>query len=431
MIRMSTTQMYNTGMNNMMQSYSRVSTVNNQMGAGKRVLSPADDPVAAAQTLNTKARVAVVQQYNRNVDFADKNLSMTESVLNQVQMSLVRLKESAIQLGSGQWSEEQIKSSGIEAKEILSHLQGLLNTKNESGEYIFSGSQADKKAYDGNSFQGDRIEREVQAADDTFIKMLTSGARAFEGLEGLKTKSDPVAVTPTATYDPAAPNMVDMDSYLSKGDVLKFRSQLEDASNASVLGADDFAEWLVSDEAGVFSFPPGATEEVKKDWLDDNWAEIRKDMPAPWSGLDLTYDAGTNTYTGFDSAFDPADVDLKAPDIYQNNMLSVIQYFVDALGDGGAGDVNRDAIRASIDNLDVAFEQVSQVRSQIGARQNTLEAVKSSNIDFEDFAKQSISELEDLDYADAYMRLQTSMLSYQAGMQVMSRVSGLSLFNYI
>lgn len=327
MIRMSTTQMYSTGMNNMLQSYNRVSTVNNQMGTGKRVLTPADDPVAAAQTLNTKTRMAVVQQYNRNVDFADKNLSLTESVLDQTESSLIRLKEQAIQLGSDQWSDDQVRASGIEVAEILKHLQGLLNTRNESGEYIFAGSQADQKAYEGNNFQGDRIEREAQVADDTFIKMLTSGARAFESLD-----------------------LADLTTH--------------DATEA------------------IFVAGP------------ENLAAVPKE--------------------------------------YSNNMLGVIQYFVDATGNGNPPEpVNKEAVRQAINNIDVAFEQVAQSRSQIGARQNTLEAVKSSNMDFEAFAKQSISELEDLDYADAYMRLETSMLSYQAGMQVMSRVSGLSLFNYI
>lgn len=327
MIRMSTSQMYSSGMNNMLQSYNRVSTVNNQMGANKRVLTPADDPVAAAQTLNSKTRMAVVQQYNRNVDFADKNLSLTESVLNQTESSLMRLKEMAIQLGSDQWSDDQVRSSGIEVAEILKHLQGLLNTKNESGEFIFAGSQADQKAYEGNTFQGDRIEREAQVADDTFIKMLTSGARAFESLD----------LTKLTTHDPA--------------------------------------------EAIFVAGPENLTATPKE---------------------------------------------------YSNNMLGVIQYFVDATGNGNPPEaVNKEAIRASINNIDVAFEQVAQSRSQIGARQKTLEAVKSSNLDFEFFAKQSISELEGLDWADAYMRLETSMLSYQAGMQIMSRVSGLSLFNYI
>lgn len=335
MIRMSTAQMYSSGMNGMLQSNSKLNNVLNQMGTGKRVLTPADDPVAAAQTLNTKTRMAVVQQYNRNVDFADKNLSLTESVLDQTETSLISLKERAIQLGSDQWSDEQVKASGIEVKEILKHLQGMLNTRNESGEYIFAGSQAENKAYNGNEFVGDAIEREAQVSDDTFIKMLTSGARAFEGLD------------------------------IGEG------------------------------------------------------------------GLQPPYVAGPPVERGFiettDPAYDPADTDQ-----YPNNMLGAIQHFVDATGNGNTGDIpDKEAIRTAISNMDVAFEQVAQTRSQIGARQNTLEAVKDNNLDFETFAKQSVSELEDLDYADAIMRLEQSMMSYQAGMQVTGKVSGLSLFNYI
>lgn len=327
MIRLSTTQMYNSSMNGMLDSYKRLNTVNNQMSSSKRVLTPADDPVAAAQTLNTKTRMAVVQQYNRNVDFADKNLSLTESVFNQTESSLIKLKELAIKLGSDQWSDEQVSSSGIEVKEILKHLQGMLNTRNESGEYIFAGSQAENKAYNGNTFVGDAIEREAQVSDDTFIQMLTSGARAFESLD----------IADLTTHDPAQ---------------------------------------------AIFTTGP------------ENLAATPKE--------------------------------------YSNNMLGVVQYFVDATGNGNPpAPVNKEAIRSAISNIDVAFEQVAQTRSQIGARQNTLEAVKDNNLDFEAFAKSSISELEDLDYADAIMRLETSMMSYQAGMQVTSKVSGLSLFNYI
>ncbi|SFC20715.1 flagellar hook-associated protein 3 FlgL [Marinospirillum celere] len=328
MIRMSSTQMFNTNLFNMMQSQGRVNQTNNQLGTGKKVATPADDPVAAAQTLNTKTRMSVVQQYNRNIDFADKNLSQTESVLDQTETSLIRLKEIAIQLGSDQWNEQQIRSTGTEAKEILKHLQGLLNTKNESNEYIFAGSQADQKAYDGNAFQGDRIEREAQVADDTFIKMLTSGARAFEGLEGLQ--------------------MVD-----ANGD--------------------------------------------KVDW-NDAAAVGNNDVPAGDMG----------------------------------NMLGAIQYLVNATGNGNPpSDVDKDAIRASIDNIDIAFDKVSQTRSQIGSRQNTLDAVKDGNKDFELFAKKSISDLEDLDYAEAATRFQTQMMSLQASQQAFGRISNLSLFNYI
>jgi flagellar hook-associated protein 3 FlgL len=154
-------------------------------------------------------------------------------------------------------------------------------------------------------------------------------------------------------------------------------------------------------------------------------------MPEPWDDAGLTYNGGTNQFTAFTPAFDGSLVDLESSDIYHNNMLSTVQYFVDSLGVAENAKPNKEGIRASIDNLDVVFEQVSQTRSQIGARQNTLEAVKTSNEDFELFAKKSLSELEDLDYAEAITRFQQQQMSLQAGQQAFGRVAGLSLFNHI
>ncbi len=397
MIRLSTSQMYSSSMNGILQSNNRLNTVNNQMTSGKRVLSPADDPVAAAQTLNSKTRMAIVEQYNRNLDFGDKNLSLTESVLDQTETALIGLKERAIQLGSDQWNDDQIKASGVEVREMLNHLKGMLNTRNESGEYIFAGSQAGQRAYEGNIFQGDSVEREAQVADDTFIKMLTSGARVFESLEVGPDKLQP-------TYDPNKVKIVP--------DPDEDTNFLKDADDNFVL---DAAGDKIPDPA-KFDIDKLGNYSLKEDY-DTTLGPIGSvvELPDP-------------SNTGFTD--DPAE--FSNGGAYPNNMLGVIQYFVDATGNGNPETpVDKEAIRAAIQNIDVAFDKVSQSRSQIGARQNTLAAVKESNTDFKDFAAKSISDLEDLDYSEAYVRLQTSFMSYQAGMQASGKVAGLSLFNYM
>lgn len=476
MIRMSTTQMFNTSVFNMQQGQDRVNHTNNQLGTGKKVISPADDPVAAAQTLNTKNRLSVVQQFNRNVDFADKNLSLTESVLDQTETALIRLKEMAIQLGSDQWSDQQIKATGTEAKEILSHLQGLVNTKNESNEYIFAGSQADAPAYDGNTFKGDRVEREAQVADSTFIKMLTSGARAFEGLQGLSTSvpvksdssfKDEIASSNLAFNDFANLTAEEEELLLELGlDTTVNSQKLENQFNARMTGLSDFSlpsgssqllsfnnqyrgivensespeelvSWLVSKESGAFMFPSSTTEQERKEWVIGNWDSIASALGEPWSdiaGDSLAVDAGGEAaFVGAGDWSDTIDPDsIVPPSGYPDSMLGTIQAFVDATGNGSPpGPVNREGIRAAIGNFDVAFEKVSQTRSQIGARQNTLDAVKSGNKDFELFAEKSISDLEDLDYAEAISRFQQQSMSLQASQQAFGRTSNLSLFNYI
>lgn len=464
MIRLSTTQMYNNSMNGMLQSNSRLNHVNNQMATGKRVLTPADDAVAAAQTLNSKTRMAVVEQYNRNIGFGDKNLSLTESVLEQTETALISLKERAIQLGSDQWSDEQIKASGVEVKEMLNHLKGLLNTRNESGEYIFAGSQAEQRAYDGNFFKGDAVEREAQVADDTFIKMLTSGARVFENLEigadKLKPAYDPNRVVPDKsiasnfTPDSSVPSNFVPDTTVD--------TNFTDSPANTVVDTNKFTE-VAPAGSGIYVVNPADPGVLAPN--PDKFTETATGsgifvVNPSYTGADpgtVVLDpakfkeepAGSGTFVVDENYTGPGPVGVMKPDpsnigfttdvnqygedgAYPNNMLGVLQHLVDATGNGNpAGPVNKEAIRNAIQNIDVAFEQVSQSRSQIGARQNTLGAVKESNTDFKDFAEKSISDLENLDYGEAYIRLQTSMLSYQAGMQVSGKVSSLSLFNYI
>ena len=465
MIRLSTSQMYSSSMNGILQSNNRLNTVNNQMTSGKRVLSPADDPVAAAQTLNSKTRMAIVEQYNRNLDFGDKNLSLTESVLDQTETALISLKERAIQLGSDQWSDEQIKASGVEVKEMLNHLQGLLNTRNESGEYIFAGSQAGQRAYEGNIFQGDSVEREAQVADDTFIKMLTSGARVFENLEigadKLKPAYDPNKTIP----DPDIASNFTPDSSVPSNFVPDptVDTNFTDAPTNTVVDLTKFTKDPVSGiyvvdstyvgvEPGTLAPNPDKFTETP---ADSGIYVVNPDYEGADPGtvvLDpdkfVETEAGSGIFV-VNEAYVGADPGVMKPDptnlgftndpaqygedgAYPNNMLGVLQHLVDATGNGNpAGPVNKEAIRNAIQNIDVAFDKVSQSRSQIGARQNTLAAVKESNTDFKDFAAKSISDLEELDYSEAYVRLQTSLMSYQAGMQASGKVAGLSLFNYM
>lgn len=415
MIRLSTSQMYSSSMNGILQSNNRLNTVNNQWTSGKRVLSPADDPVAAAQTLNSKTRMAIVEQYNRNLDFGDKNLSLTESVLDQTETALIGLKERAIQLGSDQWNDDQIKASGVEVREMLNHLKGMLNTRNESGEYIFAGSQAGQRAYEGNIFQGDSVEREAQVADDTFIKMLTSGARVFESLEigpdKLKPAYDPNKTIPDPDVaknfapdpDVATNFLKDVDDNFvldAAGDKTPDPAKFTETPVGS--GIFVVNETYVGADPGTVVLDPTKFTETP----------VGSGIFQPNAGADVTMKPDPSNL-GFTN--DPAQYGEDGA--YPNNMLGVIQYFVDATGNGNPPAlVDKEAIRNSIQNIDVAFDKVSQSRSQIGARQNTLAAVKESNTDFKDFAEKSISDLEDLDYSEAYVRLQTSLMSYQAGM---------------
>ena len=85
----------------------------------------------------------------------------------------------------------------------------------------------------------------------------------------------------------------------------------------------------------------------------------------------------------------------------------------------------------TITRLDSAIEVVSNTRSEIGARINTIESQRNTNDSFSLAFQENRSQLEDLDYAEAVSRFEQQLLALQASQQSFVKIQGLSLFNYL
>lgn len=183
-MRVSTNNMFYSGRDHMNSMQGDLVDSYEKMSLQKRVVKPSDDPVAASQILALKTRKDIIEQYNKNADAADTNLSLTDNTLKGINDALIRVKELAIQLGSDQYQPKQIKSAATEIKQLFEHIKSLMNTQDSSDTYIFGGSSGDKPAYDRTTllFQGDAVRQRVRIGDDTFLAMNTSGTQAFENL---------------------------------------------------------------------------------------------------------------------------------------------------------------------------------------------------------------------------------------------------------
>ena len=72
-----------------------------------------------------------------------------------------------------------------------------------------------------------------------------------------------------------------------------------------------------------------------------------------------------------------------------------------------------------------------QPRSVSYFQAHQVEAEQATAAEFELYAKESLSALEDLDYAEATGRLQLQLTILQASQQAFASVQGLSLFHYL
>ncbi len=88
-------------------------------------------------------------------------------------------------------------------------------------------------------------------------------------------------------------------------------------------------------------------------------------------------------------------------------------------------------VAKTLTNLSNAITSVGAVQGEVGARQNTLESSKDLNLDVTLFSKQTLSNLESLDVAEATIRLSMQSLVLTASQQSFAKVSQLTLFSYL
>ena len=82
-------------------------------------------------------------------------------------------------------------------------------------------------------------------------------------------------------------------------------------------------------------------------------------------------------------------------------------------------------------DLDFALDRFLEVRTSVGARMNALDEQEIQNEKFVLDMKTTLSEVQDLDYAEAISRFNLNQTALQAAQQTFSQVQNLSLFNFI
>jgi len=88
-------------------------------------------------------------------------------------------------------------------------------------------------------------------------------------------------------------------------------------------------------------------------------------------------------------------------------------------------------IADTLDNLTNAQTSVLEITSKIGARANTLESTEELHFDASLVLQELLSDLQDIDYAEASTRLSSQTLILQAAQTAFVRISNLSLFNQL
>ena len=401
MIRISSQQIFSGGINRLQELNSSLNQTQEQISTGKRVNKPSDDPVAAARILKLDQELSRIETYQRNAGLAENRLQQEESALASSVDVIQRIRELTVQAGNGSLSPNDRKSISSEMKERIGQLANIANTRDASGEYIFSGFQGSTAAFGKDAsgswvYQGDEGQRVLEIDDGVTVPISDHGKGIYSSV--------PAAVFAESDPGNAAAARIDGIQVINDGAL-------------SAVSPDDITI-TVDTVAGTVS----AVNSRTGDPLSVTPAAYTSGESFEVAGVQATItDAG-----------DGDEFTLRAGE--RQSVFATIENLIDGLDNIDKGSpagqaAYDDLIAASLQNLDNAQESIVQKQTEIGGRLNAVDSTKSFLEDSSVYSEDIRSQLRDVDYAEAISNLSFQSFVLQAAQQSFAQVSQLSLFD--
>jgi len=329
-MRVSSSQIFDVGTIGMQRNQSALLSTQAHLSTGKRVNTPEDDPVAAAQALVVTQSNEVNNRHIENQGAAGDHLKLLETKLSDVTDNIQSLLDKAVQAGnSGVLNDADRGAIATDMRQKLAQLLASANSQDGDGQYIFSGFK-------------------------TNVQPFTSA-------------TDPVDSTAPATL---APPQNFANPYVTYNGDQGQRTLQVDAGrimSTSENGVDVFMR--ISDKSGTLT--------------------------------------GGSVFDTIKNMIDTLEKPIAANPTFQTD-------FKNEMSD----------LSASLDNT-------LRVRASVGSRLAELDALGNSAAGLTAQYQETLSGLQDLDYAKAISTLSQQQMQLQAAQQSFAKINSLSLFSIL
>ncbi len=121
---------------------------------------------------------------------------------------------------------------------------------------------------------------------------------------------------------------------------------------------------------------------------------------------------------------------VAATGVPESQVFGWISNFITDLRNPPAGGLST-SVSNAIGNMDTALDNVLTIRASVGSRMVELDALEELSAAHGEQYAQTLSRLQDVDYAEAISRLSKQQTILEAAQQSYVRVTGLSLFDYL
>ena len=229
-MRVSTNILFNGGRDAIQRQYADMFRTQQQLATGKRLVSPSDDPVAAARAVEVSQSQSVNAQYRENQTYALNALRFSEGTLSSVSDTLIYVRTRMLEAGNPLHGQGERDAIAADLRAQFEQLRSLANTRDAEGNFIFSGALTETEPFSGGiggvNYEGDNFERRLQVSSNRQIEVGIPGDRifgnVFDGIEDLIVALENPALDNGQVLAQAATSIGRMDEAVS--DVMRERS---------------------------------------------------------------------------------------------------------------------------------------------------------------------------------------------------------------
>ena len=159
----------------------------------KKIRKPSDNPTGNSKALQISSRNKNIEQYLKNIDYAEFNVNILEKSVEEITNILVKAKEIAILQSSDFYGGDIKQNVAEEVTQLKNQLIGISN-KRLGNRYIFSGHRSLTKPFDefGN-YYGDNNNIQIEIARDFKIPISLNGEELFFFEKEIPEKQSPDA----------------------------------------------------------------------------------------------------------------------------------------------------------------------------------------------------------------------------------------------
>lgn len=401
-MRVSTAGMHNTSIAAILDHQVKMAQTQMQVTTGKKFETAAEDPIGATRAATLDRTVADNEQYERNSNILESRLNYEEQSLADVTLVLQRARDLALQGANTTLGPPERRMLAVEVRQQIAALIDMANRDDGNGEYLFAGTSTATKPFvtgtTGVNYQGDQTTRQIRVSNAQAIADGHTGADVFMNIperNGVFRTTVSAANTGSGTIDVG--RVVDPTAWVPDNYTLEFTTA---------------TDWQIVDDtlptpnviASGTGFTPGQT--------------------INFLGVSVTV---TGTPAAADTfAIQPAQ---------KLDVFAMLDTLASALEGATTTAPNLAAfqaqIGASIANLDQGLERIVGVRSEVGARLSAIDQATATR-ETEAIDLQSLlSDLRDVDYAEAISRLNQQYAGLQAAQAAYTRIAQMSLFDFL